>query len=95
MRYAIIVPWDHEPRTIDYITALALATGNHERHVDMNYTNVTLMSHAGERDEDENRQEALSVDQGTPQGVCFERPRRRKQEIKTINTSCLDRSSII
>ncbi|KAI8405252.1 hypothetical protein FOFC_14731 [Fusarium oxysporum] len=59
MRYAIIVPWDHEPRTIDYITALALATGNHERHVDMNYTNVTLMSHAGERDEDENRQRGV------------------------------------
>ncbi|EXK37641.1 hypothetical protein FOXG_20053 [Fusarium oxysporum f. sp. lycopersici 4287] len=70
MRYAIIVPWDHEPRTIDYITALALATGNHERHVDINYTAVTLMSHAGERDEDENQTKRRYLWIKAPLGQC-------------------------
>jgi hypothetical protein len=59
------VTWDHEPRATDNctqsnaahcITALAPGTGNHERHADINYATVTLMSHTGESDEDENRQ---------------------------------------
>lgn len=80
-----------------YITALPLVTGNHERHVDIDYTTVTLMSHTGERDEDENRQRGVRYlwIKTRLGGVCFERPRRRKQEIKTINTSCLDRNSTI
>jgi hypothetical protein len=86
MRYAMIITCDQELGTIGfvcmYITALALAIGNHER----------LMSHTGERDEDENSQRGVICGSRHPLGRSVFRSSSKEETRDQDSKDVLSRS---